>query len=164
MPKVLVVYDSRTGNTEKMARAVGDGAKEARAEVEIKKVVDTTLGDLERADAIILGSPTHFGTMSEDMKKLIGESVKIRGRLEGKIGAAFTSSGAVSGGNETTLMSLLQAMLIHGIVVMGDPIRVGGHYGAVAIGKPDEEALKACKALGSRVSEIATKIAAKAVK
>lgn len=164
MPKVLVVYDSRTGNTEEMARVVGNGAREVGAEVEVKKVADASLRDLEGADAIILGSPTHFGTMSENMKRLISESVKIRGRLEGKIGAAFTSSGAVSGGNETTLISLLQAMLIHGMVVVGDPIRTGGYYGVVAIGKPDKEALDACRALGGRVSEIATKLAAKAVK
>lgn len=164
MPKVLVVYDSRTGNTEEMARTVGGGAKEVGAEVEVRKVVDTSLGDLEGADAIILGSPTHFGTMSENMKRLISESVKIRGRLEGKMGAAFTSSGAVSGGNETTLISMLQAMLIHGMVVVGDPLKVGGFYGVVAIGKPNKGALEACKALGGRVSEIATKLAAKAVK
>lgn len=116
---------------------------------------------MEKADGIILGSPTHFGTMSENMKKLINESVKIRGKLEGKVGAAFTSSGAVSGGNETTLLSMLQAMLIHGMIVVGDPIKVGGHYGAVAIGKPDKEALEACKALGKRVGELTGKIAAK---
>jgi NAD(P)H dehydrogenase (quinone) len=81
MPKVLVIYDSRTGNTEEMARAVADGAREVRAEAEVKKALDTSLGDLERADAIILGSPTHFGTMSENMKRLINDSVRIRGRL-----------------------------------------------------------------------------------
>lgn len=161
MPKIIIIYDSRTGNTEEMAKAVADGAKEVGAEVEVKKVSDVNLDDLEKADGIILGSPTHFGTMSENMKKLINESVKIRGKLEGKPGAAFTSSGAVSGGNETTLISMLQAMLIHGMIVVGDPIKVGGHYGAVAIGKPDKKALEACKALGGRVGELAAKIAGK---
>jgi NAD(P)H dehydrogenase (quinone) len=144
-----------------MARAIADGAKEAVAEVEVKKVSDVSLGDLEGADAIILGSPTHFGTMSETMKKLISDSVRIRGKLEDRVGAAFTSSGAISGGNETTLISMLQAMLIHGMIVVGDPIKTGGHYGVVAIGKPDKEALEACKALGGRVGELAAKVAAK---
>jgi len=156
-----VVYDSKTGNTEEMAKAVGEGIREAETEAEVKKASDTSLEDLEKADGIILGSPTHFGTMSENMKKLISESVGIRGRLEGKVGAAFTSSGAISGGNETTLISLLQAMLIHGMMVMGDPIKVGGHYGVVAIEKPDKEALEACRALGSRVGRLAAKIAAR---
>ncbi|HBQ28187.1 flavodoxin [Mesotoga sp. SC_3PWM13N19] len=159
MPKVLIIYDSRTGNTEEMAKAIASGVKEAKAEV--KKVSDVSLKDLEQADAIVLGSPTHFGTMSEEMKKLINNSVKIRGKLENKMGAAFTSSGAISGGNETTLISLLQAMLIHGMIVVGDPIKVGGHYGVVAIGKPDKEVLEACKALGGRVGELAVKIAAR---
>jgi len=161
MSKVLVVYDSRTGNTEEMARAVTDGAREAGAEAEVKKASDSSLEDLEGADAMVLGSPTHFGTMSENMKKLISESVRVRGRLESKIGAAFTSSGAVSGGNETTLLSMLQAMLIHGMIIVGDPIKVGGHYGVVAIGKPNKEALEACKALGIRIGELAAKVAAK---
>ncbi len=158
--KVLVVYDSRTGNTEEMAKAVESGARNTGTAVRVKKALEATTEDLEWADGIILGSPTHFGTMSENMKKLIGESVKIRGRLEGKIGAAFTSSGGVAGGNETTLISLLQAMLIHGMVVTGDPIEVGGHYGAVAIGKPGKGALEACQALGSRVGELVARITA----
>ena len=159
MVKVLIIYDSKTGNTEEMAKAIAEGIKEAKAEVDVKKAQDTSLEDMEKADALILGSPTHFGTMSEKMKKLISDSVKIRGKLEGKIGAAFTSSHAIAGGNETTLMSLIQAMLIHGMVIVGDPLEVGGHYGVVAIGKPNAETLTACKALGERVAELAAKIA-----
>lgn len=97
---------------------------------------DTKLSDLEGADGIILGSPTHFGTMSDKMKKLISESVQSKGKLEDKVGAAFTSSGAIYGGGETTLLSLIQAMLIHGLIVVGDPMEATGHYGALAVGSP----------------------------
>jgi NAD(P)H dehydrogenase (quinone) len=96
--------------------------------------------------------------MSESMKKFISESVAIRGKLEGKIGAAFTSSGSISGGNETTLLSLLLAMLIRGTIVMGDPIRVGGHYGVAALGKPDKEVIEARRSLGERVGKLTVKL------
>ncbi|HEX58675.1 MAG TPA: flavodoxin family protein [Methanomicrobia archaeon] len=158
--KVLIVYDTWGGNTEKMAKAVGEGARAAGADVEVKSVKEATLSDLEAADAIILGSPTHFGTMSDGMKKFINDSVKIRGKLVDKIGAAFTSSGHPFGGNETTLLSLLQAMLIHGMLVVGDPLETGGHYGAVAVGTPDEKALEDCRKLGKRVAELARRLAA----
>ncbi len=158
MQKVLIVYDSRTGNTERMAMAVLEGVKQSGVNAETKRAGECTLDDLQEANGIILGSPTHFGTMSERMKKLIGESVKIRGKLENKIGAAFTSSGGVSGGNETTLISLIQAMLIHGMIVIGDPMEATGHYGAVAIGGPDERALDVCKKLGKRVGELVKKL------
>jgi NAD(P)H dehydrogenase (quinone) len=158
MPKVIVIYDSRTGNTEEMAEAVGEGVKEARVDAEVKRVIEARLSDLEGVSGIILGSPTHFGTMSENMKKFISESVAIRGKLEGKIGAAFTSSGSISGGNETTLLSLLLAMLIHGMIVMGDPIKVGGHYGVAALEKPDKEVIEACRGLGERVGKLIARL------
>ena len=154
-----MIYDSRSGNTEKMAMAVFDGARAANVDVEAKKAVEVALQDLEEADGIILGSPTHFGTMSENMKKLIGDSIQIRKRMENKVGAAFASVGAIGGGGETTLMSLIQAMLIYGMIVVGDPMSATGHYGAVAIKSPDEEALDNCRKLGERVGKLVWKLA-----
>ena len=159
MPKVLVIYDSRSGNTEKMAMAVVDGARAAKVDVGAKRTVEVALQDLEGADGIVLGSPTHFGTMSENMKKLIGDSVQIRKSMENKVGAAFASGGAIGGGSETTLMSLIQAMLIYGMIVVGDPMSATGHYGAVAIKSPDEKALDNCRKLGERVGELVKKLA-----
>ena len=141
-----------------MAKSVTEGAREAGADVELKRVENVTLEVLEEANGIIFGSPTHFGTMSEKMKDLISRSVKIRGKLENKIGACFTSSGHYAGGNETTLISLIQAMLIHGMIVVGDPIKVCGHYGVVSIGKPDDKVIEACKELGKRVAELSKKL------
>ena len=159
MSRVVVIYDSRTGNTEAMAKAIAEGVKEVPGvDVEVKRVDEATLDDLVKADGIILGSPTHFGTMSDKMKKFIDESVKVRGKLVNKVGACFTSSAHYAGGNETTLMSLMQAMLIHGMIVVGDPMEVGGHYGVVSVGKPTDEVLRACKALGRRVAELVKKL------
>ncbi|WP_048145098.1 flavodoxin family protein [Methanothrix harundinacea] len=159
MTKVLVVYHSRSGNTARMAAAVAEGAKEGGADVVMKKVEEAALEDLTGADGIVLGAPTYFGTLSAEMKGFIDGSVRVRGRLEDKIGAAFTSSGSPTGGNETTLLSMIQGMLIHGMVIVGDPLETGGHYGAVAVGAPDASALIACRKLGERVARLAKSIA-----
>ncbi len=162
MPKVLIIYDSRTGNTEKMAKSIAVGVKASRVEAEIRKVDEVTLTELKNLDGLIVGSPTYFGSMTGKMKDFFDKSVKIRGALEDKVGAAFTSSGSISGGNETTLLSIIQAMLIHGMLVAGDPLETGGHYGTVAVGKPDRESLKLCKKLGTRVARLVKKIAGNA--
>ncbi len=158
MKKVLIVYDSQTGNTEKMAIAVSEGVKQGGVNVEVNRTNECSLDDLIGADGIILGSPTHFGTMSDRMKELIDKTDKIRGKLENKIGATFTSSHSISGGNETTLISLIQAMLIHGMIVVGDPIEAAGHYGAVAVDAPDKNALNVCRKLGRRVGGLVKKL------
>jgi len=159
MSKVLVIYHSRTGNSEKMAEAVVQGVLNAGSDAIIKKVDEANLDDLINTDGIVFGAPTYFGSLSAEMKAFIDESVKIRRKLEGKVGAAFTSSGSVSGGNETTVLSLIQAMLIHGMIVVGDPIETGGHYGAVAIGSPGEDDLRTCIKLGERVANLTKKLA-----
>ncbi len=159
MTKVLVVYHSRSGNTAKMAAAVAEGARNGGADVVLKKVEEASVEDLAAADGIVFGAPTYFGTLSGEMKSFIDRSVRIRGKLENKVGAAFTSSGSLSGGNETTLISLIEGMLIHGMIIVGDPLETGGHYGAVAVGAPDAGALIACRKLGERVAEIANILA-----
>jgi NAD(P)H dehydrogenase (quinone) len=151
MLKILVVYDSTTENTEKMAYAVSEGIKRVEKIVaEVKKVADTRLDDLQMASGIIFGSPTYYGDVSAPMKKLFDRSVKIHGKLEGKIGAAFTSSGGVASGAETTLLSLLQAMLIHGMIIQGRSQTE--HYGAAAVGSPDETELQSCRDLGEKTA------------
>jgi len=159
MTKILVVYDSKSGNTEKMAFAVSEGAKQIKgAKVIVKKIEQASLKDLLNADAIIMGSPTYYGQMSAELKAFIDESVKIHGELEGKVGAAFTSSGGTATGAETTLLSILQAMLVHGMIVQG--CSDDKHYGAAAVGSPNEKELKLCKTLGKRVASLAVKLRA----
>ncbi|HPJ30321.1 MAG TPA: NAD(P)H-dependent oxidoreductase [Methanothrix sp.] len=159
MTKLLVVYHSRSGNTARMAEALAEGARSGGADVVLKKVEEASVEDLTAADGIVLGAPTYFGTLSAEMKSFIDRSVRVRGKLENKVGAAFTSSGSLSGGNETTLISILEAMLIHGMIIVGDPLETGGHYGAVAVGAPDAGALIACRKLGERAAKFARIIA-----
>ncbi|MGQ9788784.1 MAG: NAD(P)H-dependent oxidoreductase [Candidatus Hadarchaeaceae archaeon] len=157
MPKILVVYDSTSGNTEKMAQAVAEGARKVTGtEVSVKKVDQANVDDLLEADGVILGSPCHFGQMSAKMKAFVDESVKYYGRLDGKVGAAFTSFGG-SGGSETTLLSIIHAMLIHGMIVVGRSGRM--HYGSVAVGSPSQEIIDNCRDLGHMVANIVTKLA-----
>nr|MDO8132694.1 NAD(P)H-dependent oxidoreductase [Candidatus Njordarchaeum guaymaensis] len=157
MPRILVVYDSQTGNTEKMAQAVGEGiGKVTGVDSEIKKVDRTSLDDLVGADGIVMGSPTYYGQMSAKLKALIDSSEKIHGKLEGKVGAAFTSSGGTATGAETTLLSILQTMLVHGMIVQGRPD--DKHYGAAAVETPRAGELKFCIELGSRVAKLVLRL------
>jgi NAD(P)H dehydrogenase (quinone) len=159
LPKVLIVYDSRTGNTEKMAQAVAEGAREVKGvKVKVKRVTKATLDDLVGADGIIMGSPTYFGQMSGKLKEFVDESVKVYGKLKGKVGAAFTSAGGTATGAETTLLSILQAMLIHGMVVEGR--HSAQHYGAAAVGAPKKKEVESCLDLGRRVAILVVKLKA----
>jgi NAD(P)H dehydrogenase (quinone) len=157
MVKILIVYDSRSDNTQKMAAAIAKGARTVKGTtVQIEKVDKTGLEDLLGADGIIMGSPTYYGLMSGKLKALLDESVKIHGKLEGKVGAAFTSSGGTATGAETTLLSILQAMLVHGMVIQGR--HDTKHYGAAAVGCPKSEEFESCRNLGRRVAELAAKL------
>ncbi len=156
MVKLLLVYYSRSGNTKSMAELIAKGAQSARAEVEVRSVADTKVEHLLAADGIIMGSPTYYGSMAAEMKKLLDDSVARHGKLDGKVGGAFTSSANIGGGNETTILSILQAMLIHGMVIKGDP--QGDHYGPVAIGAPDKRCTEQCKRYGQRIAELAARL------
>jgi len=156
MAKLLIVYYSRTGNTKAMAELIAEGARSAGADVILKTVAETKVADLLAADAIIMGSPTYYGTMAAELKKLFDESVSRHGKLDGKVGGAFSSSANIGGGNETTVLDILKAMLIHGMVVKGDP--QGDHYGPVAIGAPDKRSSDECRRHGQRISELAKQL------
>jgi NAD(P)H dehydrogenase (quinone) len=158
MVKILVLYFSRTGNTKAMAEEVAAGVKEGGADVILKEITRATVEELVEADGIIIGSPSYFGGPAAEVKRFLDESIRVRGKLEGKIGAAFCSSRHRAGGRETTMLSILQSMLIHGMIVCGDPLSTGGHYGAAANGPPDEQAKRECRALGRRVAEIAWRL------
>jgi len=152
MQKVLIVYYSRTGNTETMAELIRDNIAELGLEVILKKVEDASPDDLKSADGIIIGSPTYYGSMAAGIKGLFDESVRLHGKLDGKVGAAFSTAANIAGGNETTILDIINAMLIHGFIIQGDP--TGSHYGPVAIGSPDERAKKECQRLAKRFTAL----------
>ena len=157
MPRVLISYFSKSGNTKKMAEAIEEGLKVLQdVDVELKKVQDTTIKDLRSADGIILGSPTYFGVMATEVKDLMDRSIQCYGKLVGKVGGAFTSSGMIGGGNETTIMSILQGFLIHGMIVQG--VQKGNHYGPVSVGHPDKDVEAECMAYGRLIGELVKRL------
>lgn len=158
--KILVVYDSYTGNTEKMAMSVAEGARLAGAEVRLKRVDEVVADDFLENDGFAFGTPTHCGVMSTKMNRLFNEvAMPAWGKMKGKVGTAFSSSGGFGGGNELAVMSLIAMMLNYGMLVFGVPDyvapRVTLHYGAVSVGAPGENELKACRLLGERLVEMA---------
>jgi len=153
VPKVLVVYYSRTGNTEKMAELVAEGARAAGGDVTVRKVEEADPAELLETDVVVLGSPTYYGHSAGPMRAFLDASVRYHGRLDGKVGAAFSSAANIGGGNETTILDLLHALLIHGMIVQGNP--AGDHYGPVSIGAPDDRVARQCKELGRRVVNLA---------
>ncbi len=156
MAKALVAYYSRTGNTKKMAEIISEVLRHEGLTVDLKNVEDTKADELIKYDIIVFGSPTYYGSMTYQLKKLIDESVKLHGNLQGKIGAAFSSSGNLAGGNETTISGIINAFLIHGMIVQGD-FR-GDHYGPVSLGPPDERVTKECQRFAKRIVVLAKKL------
>ena len=156
MAKVLVTYFSSSGNTKKMAEKIADTIKKEGIELDLKDIESVGAGDLQAYDGIVIGSPTYYGTMAWQIKKLLDESVKYHGDLKGKVGAAFSSAANVGGGNETTITDILNALLIHGMIIQGEP--KGDHYGPVAIGSPDARSLKCCERLGKNVANLVKKL------
>ncbi|MBP7864468.1 MAG: NAD(P)H-dependent oxidoreductase [Acidobacteria bacterium] len=155
---VLVLYFSRSGNTAALARGVADGARSvAGVEAVLRTPDNVTREDFLAAGALVAGSPVYFGGMAADLKSIFDRFVGLRKQMEGKVGAAFATSGDVSGGKETTLLSILQAMLIFGMIVTGDPLDATGHYGVSCVGAPGDRDLENARKLGRRVAQVALK-------
>ena len=170
MPKVLVLYYSSYGHIEKMAEAIAAGAREAGAQVDVKRVPETvpeavaksahfkldqaapiaSVADLENYDAIVVGTGTRFGRMSSQMAAFLDHAGGLwaRGALNGKVGAAFSSSATQHGGQETTLFSIITNLLHFGMTIVGlpyshqgqmsvDEIVGGAPYGATTVAGGD---------------------------
>jgi NAD(P)H dehydrogenase (quinone) len=197
MTKVLILYYSTYGHMETMAEAVAAGARETGATVDIKRVPETvpeevarahhfkldqaapvaSVADLEHYDAIIIGTGTRFGRLSSQMAAFLDQAGGLwaRGALNGKVGAAFTSTATQHGGQETTLFSLITNMLHFGMTIVGldygfagqsghDKVRGGAPYGATTIAggdgsrQPDEDELAGARYLGRRAALTAAKL------
>ena len=156
MAKGLVLYYSRSGNTKAMANAIADAMEKCGLSTKCKSVTDAKVEDLVNVDAIVVGSPTYYGRASAPIAALFDDSVSKHGKLDGKVGAAFSSSANIGGGNETTICGINNMLLIHGLVIQGDP--QGDHYGPVSIGKPDERVMNQCARRGQRVAELTKKL------
>ena len=153
------MYYSRSGNTKKLAEEIAKGVKGIEGvDCILKSAPEVTKEDFTTADGIIAGSPVYFGTMAAELKAVFDKFVGLRGEMENKVGAAFATSGDASGGKETTIMSIIQAMLIYGMIIVGDPLDATGHYGTSCVGAPDSKtAINAAK-LGKRVALLIKKL------
>jgi NAD(P)H dehydrogenase (quinone) len=200
MTKVLVLYYSSYGHMEQMADAIAEGARGAGAEVDIRRVPETAPFEVAQAagfkldishpviegidkladyDAIIVGSPTRFGRMSSQMATFLDQAggLWMCGALNGKVGAAFTSTATQHGGQETTLFSIITNLLHFGLTVVGLDYGYAGQmgvkevhgnspYGASTIAdgdgsrQPSQVDLDGARYQGRRVAEVAAKLAA----
>lgn len=152
---VLVLYYSKGGNTRKLAEQVSEGVRSTEGvDVVLKSTQEVTKEDFVNAAGIIAGSPVYFGIMAADLKRIFDEFIGVRSKMENKVGAAFTTSAFWAGGNETTIMSIIQCMLIYGMIIVGDPMSATGHYGAASVAAPDDKAADTARKLGARVAEL----------
>ena len=152
--QVLVMYFSKGGNTKKLAQAIAQGVKQVEGVgCLVKPCGEVNQDDFTGSDGIIAGSPVYFGTMAADMKVVFDKFVGQRRKMEGKVGAAFATAGDPTGGKETTILSIHQAMLIYGMIIVGDPLDATGHYGIACTGAPDENTRENARKLGKRVAE-----------
>jgi NAD(P)H dehydrogenase (quinone) len=156
--QVLVLYYSKGGNTKKLAEEVAKGVTSAGVKALIKSTSDVVKEDFVESDGIIAGSPVYFGVMAWELKKIFDEFVGVRRKMENKVGAAFASGGHNSGGKETTIMSILQCMMIYSMVIVGDPLSASGHYGVACVGAPDEKTADDAFKLGARVANLCKKL------
>ena len=162
---VLVVYHSASGNTEKMAQAVAEGAKAVSGmKVVLKRVSDAAADDLLSSDAVIVGSPVYFGNMSGEVKTFFDNwmlkfNLFQERRMSNKVGGAFATGASISNGKEVTMMTILGAMLLNQMIVVSG----GGGFGASATTGPnspgiDDKELAEARDLGKRVAEVASVI------
>ncbi len=157
--QILILYFSKSGNTKKLAEAIGKGVDQVEGVNGVLKNTDqVTKEDFLASDGIIAGSPVYFGVMAAQLKKIFDDFVGIRKKMEGKVGAAFTTSGDLTGGKETTMMSIIQTLLIYGMIIVGDPMSATGHYGVACVGEPDNKSEENGMKLGQRVAELAQKL------
>jgi len=84
--------------------------------------------------------------------------VGVRKKMENKVGAAFTTSGDPTGGKETSMMSIIQALLIYWMIIVGDPLSATGHYGTACVGAPDDGTKENGQKLGRRVAELVRRL------
>lgn len=160
MSKVLVLYDSQTGNTAKMAQFAAEGAEGIDGtEVRLRSIDEATAEDVVWCDGLAVGSPTNMGLVSWKMKRFWDETMAEQWmKVDGKIGCAFSSSGGWGGGAELACQSVLTVLINFGFLVFGVTDYVGKlttlHYGTVTAREPrDDDAQAACRRLGKRLAE-----------
>lgn len=158
MAKVLIVYDSRDGVVYGMAKAVAEGIRGEGVEAVLEDATSAEPTDLLRYDGLVIGSPCFMANMTGKVKAFLDATWPLRGKLDGKAGAAFAAERHLAGGAEETLRSIQNALLLHGMVVQGDV--EGGPFGAIALdptGRREDvmaEEGDAARRLGARLARL----------
>jgi NAD(P)H dehydrogenase (quinone) len=153
--RVLVIFYSKSGNTKQLAEEIAAGVTEVKGVTStLRSSSEVTKEEFVSADGIIAGSPVYFGTMAAELKAVFDNFVGVRKRMENKVGAAFATGADESGGKETTMLSIIQAMLIYGMIIVGDPLDASGHYGIACTGAPDPRTRERARKLGRRVATL----------
>jgi len=200
MARILVLYYSSYGHLARMADAVAEGVRQAGHECDVRRVAETAppevaqaagfvadhshpeiegINSLAEYDGLVIGAPTRFGRMPSQMAAFLDQAggLWFTDALVGKVAAAFTSTAAQHGGQETTLFSIITNLLHFGCTVVGldygfkeqngvDVVRGGAPYGATTIANndgsrlPSEVELNGARYLGRRVAETAAKLSA----
>ncbi|MGD9308970.1 MAG: NAD(P)H-dependent oxidoreductase [Desulfosarcina sp.] len=146
---------SKGRNTRSLAEAIGEGVGQVEGvEAVLRHTRDVNKDDFVSTQGLIIGSPVYFGTMAAQLKQVLDDFVGVRRKMENKVGAAFTTSGDPTGGKLTTMLSIIQAMLIYGMIIVGDPLSATGHYGTACVGAPNGEAQENGRKLGQRIAEL----------
>src|SRR3982751_6341988 len=160
MNRILVLYDSESGNTAKMAKLVADGAISIpQTKVRIRSVENVRPRDVIWCDGLAVGSPTNMGLLSWKMKRFWDEAMREHWmEVDGKIACAFSSAGGWGGGMELACQSVLTVLMNFGFLVFGvtdyASKKMTLHYGAVCAKEPrEEETQAACRLLGQRLAE-----------
>ena len=154
--KVLIVYDSRSGNTERMAHYVAEGVNSEGLQADVYRFDAADVDEIPNYSGLILGSPVYYGLPSAKIKQYIDESIKHHGKLDGMVGGAFTSAGGIHTGAETTILAILEALMVHGMVIQGTS--GSNHYGAASVGAPDDKDIENCRKMGSRIARLIKKL------
>ena len=160
MNKILVLYDSKTGNVAKMAQLVAEGARSIKdTEVRVKSVDEASADDVVWCDGIAVGSPTNMGILSWKMKRFWDVTMEPKWmEVDGKIACAFSSAGGWGGGMELACQSILTVLMNFGFLVFGvtdySSKLMTLHYGAVGAREPREPEIQdSCRLLGQRLAE-----------
>jgi NAD(P)H dehydrogenase (quinone) len=156
--QVLILYYTKSNNTKKLAEAIAEGVSAAGAEPLLRNTDEVSKDDFRDSAGIIAGSPVYFGVMAAQLKKVFDDFVGLRREMEDKVGAAFATGNHHSGGKETTIFSILQCMMIYGMIIVGDPMDASGHYGVACCKEPDALAVADGFKLGRRVAELCAKL------
>jgi NAD(P)H dehydrogenase (quinone) len=167
--KLLVVVASKGGRTRRMADSLAEGAREAGAEVALRRPDEATDEELLAADAVALGSGVHMGGVESSLVLFFERTAPLwlAGRLRGKVGAAFVSCGdGERGGGELTLLALLAWLAENGMLLVPMHNRqpgyreIGCHWGPLVrtnpvagVPGPTDAQLDACRAHGRYVAE-----------